>query len=97
MTENNYIILILICLAVLLVAVPVVSAKEVTAKVDDKGLMVYRYGILGTLHTEYGTIIVQDEDYNNIQINDTINYNTDKDTFLDIYWKVKRLINELVM
>lgn len=92
MTEKSYIILILICLVVLVVAVPVVSAKEVTAKVDDKGLMVSsRYGILGTLHTEYGTIIVQDEDYNNIQINDTISYNTDKDTFWDIYWKVKKV------
>lgn len=89
MTEKTILILI-ICLIGLVVIMPA-SAKEVTAKVDDKGLVWYNgYGLIGTLHTQYGTITVTDEDYNNIMINDTITYNTDKNTFWDVYWKVKK-------
>lgn len=79
----------MICLIGLLLISPV-SAKMVTAKVDDKGLMwVNGKGVVGTLHTEYGSIIVNDEDYNNVMVNDTITYDTDKNTFWSTYWSIK--------
>lgn len=65
-----------------------VYSKEVTAVVDDKGLIgTSDLGIVGTLHTNYGTIVVTDDDYNKINVNDTIRYNTDK-TFWT-YWEVE--------
>lgn len=79
-------ILILFCIGLLIIT-PVFS-KEVTAVVDDKGLMWSDdRGIVGTLHTGYGTITVTDDDYNRIMVNDTIKYNTDK-TFWT-YWEVE--------
>lgn len=87
MLNKNIIIILL--LGVLLLITPVYS-KEVTSVVDDKGLLyVYSSGILGTLHTPYGWIIVNDEDYNNIEVNDTIKYDTHKDTFWDYCWDVE--------
>ena len=70
MTEK---LLIVICIIRLLLISPV-SAKEVTAKVDDKGLMWIQNwgGVVGTLHTSYGEITVSKEDYNNIMVNDSI-------------------------
>lgn len=81
MTEK---LLIVICIIGLLLIFPV-SAKEVTAKVDDKGLIWIQNwgGIIGTLHTCYGEITVSEEDYNNIMVNDTIRYDTD---MIDYYW-----------
>lgn len=79
-------ILILFCIG-LLIMTPVYS-KEVTAVVDDKGLIgTSDLGIVGTLHTAYGTIVVTDEDYNKINVNDTIKYNTDKTFWM--YWEVE--------
>lgn len=81
--------IIMICLIGLLLISPV-SAKMVTAKVDDKGLIwVPGEGIVGTLHTEYGTIIVTEEDYNKVMINDTITYDTDKHSFWSSFWSIK--------
>lgn len=81
-------ILILFCIGLLIIT-PVFS-KEVTAVVDDKGLIwVNGEGLVGTLHTDYGTIIVTDDDYNKIMVNDTIKYNTDKNTFWRTYWEVE--------
>lgn len=82
--------LLIITLIGLLLMIAPVSAEMVTAKVDDKGLMYYHSeGIVGTLHTPYGWIIVTDEDYNNIMVNDTIRYDTKKDTFWHLYWTVE--------
>ena len=73
----------IICLIGLLLIIPV-SAKEVTVKVDDKGLMWdSKIGIVGTLHTCYGEITVRNEDYNQIDVNDTIKYDTD---MIDYFW-----------
>jgi len=91
MTEKR-LILIILCIASLLLVSPV-SAKMVTAKVDDKGLMwVNSVGIVGTLHTCYGEITVSNEDYNNIMVNDTIRYNTDMvDYFWTALWEVEKV------
>lgn len=81
--------IIMICLIGLLLISPV-SAKMVTAKVDDKGLIwVGGEGIVGTLHTEYGTITVTEEDYNKVMINDTITYDTDMHSFWNQFWSIK--------
>lgn len=86
--------LFIICLIGLLLVTPV-SAKMVTAKVDDKGLLFVndnRGGIVGTLHTCYGEITVTDEDYNQIMVNDTIRYDTDMvDYFWDVFWDVEKV------
>ena len=90
MTEK---LLIVICIIGLLLISPV-SAKEVTAKVDDKGLMWVQNwgGVIGTLHTSYGEITVSKEDYNNIMVNDTIRYDTDMiDYFWTPFWEVKKV------
>lgn len=72
-----------------------VSAREVTAKVDDKGLIWVQNGgggIVGTLHTCYGEITVSAEDYNNIMVNDTIRYDTDMiDCFWTNFWDVEKV------
>ena len=87
MTKQLFVIFLLI---VLLLLISPVNAKIVTAKIDDKGLLfTHSYGVLGTLHTEYGTIIVEDYVYNNVEINDTIKYDTKKDTFWSYYWDVE--------
>lgn len=91
MTEK---LLIVICIIGLLLISPV-SAKEVTAKVDDKGLMWVQNwgGVIGTLHTCYGEITVSKEDYNNIVVNDTIRYDTDMiDYFWTPFWEVEKVI-----
>ncbi|MBO5180140.1 MAG: hypothetical protein J6B87_07350 [Clostridia bacterium] len=90
MTEK---LLIVICIIGLLLISPL-SAKEVTAKVTDKGLMwVNSRGIVGTLHTSYGEITVSAEDYNNIMVNDTIRYDTDMiDYFWTPFWEVEKVI-----
>lgn len=81
-------LLIIIFIGLLLISP--VSAKEVVTKVDDKGLLISHTGVaLGTLHTPYGWIIVNDPEYNMIMVNDTIKYNTNKDTFWSIYWNVE--------
>lgn len=92
MVEKRF-ILIILCVTFLLLVSPV-SAEMVTAKVDDKGLLSdTRGGIRGTLHTEYGEIIVNDEDYNNIMVNDTIRYDTDMiDYFWTPYWDVEKVV-----
>ncbi len=86
--------LFIICLIGLLLITPI-SAKIVTTKVDDKGLLFVsdnRGGIVGTLHTEYGEITVSDEDYNNIMVNDTIRYDTDMvDSFWTVFWDVEKV------
>ena len=86
--------ILIICVIGLLIIAPV-SAKEVTAKVDDKGLLFvydHRGGIVGTLHTCYGEITVNEEDYNNIMVNDTIKYDTDMvDFFWTIHWDVEKV------
>ena len=91
MTEK---LLIVICIIGLLLISPI-SAKEVTAKVDDKGLMwvdANRGGIVGTLHTSYGEITVSNEDYNNIMVNDTIRYDTDMiNYFWTPFWDVEKV------
>jgi hypothetical protein len=88
-------LLILICIMGLLLISPI-SAKEVVAKVDDKGLMWVhdnRGGIVGTLHTCYGEITVSNEDYNNIMVNDTIRYDTDMVYyFWTPFWEVEKMI-----
>lgn len=91
MTKKRLIIL-LICLIGLLLISPI-CAKEVTAKVDDKGLMyMQNWGIIGTLHTSYGEIAVGTEDYNNIMVNDTIRYDTDMTDFSwTPFWKVEKV------
>ena len=87
--------LFIICLIGLLLVTPV-SAKMVTTKVNDKGLLFVndnRGGIIGTLHTEYGEITVNKEDYNQIMINDTIRYDTDMvDYFWTPFWDVEKVI-----
>lgn len=91
MTEK---LLIVICIIGLLLISPV-SAKEVTAKVDDKGLMWIQNwgGVIGTLHTSYGEITVSKEDYNNIMVNDTIRYDTDMIfSFWTYFWEVEKVI-----
>lgn len=82
--------LIILAIGILLLISPI-SAKMVTAKVDDKGLMyTQRDGMIGTLHTQYGSITVSNEDYNKISINDTIRYNTDMvDYFWNTFWDVE--------
>lgn len=91
MTKKRLIVIIILIGIILLIAP--VSAKIVTAKVDDKGLSVYGQTVpfyTGTLHTEYGTIAVSDEDYNKIEINDTIRYDTKMiDNFWSHYWTVE--------
>ena len=60
---NTKRIILIICVIGLLIMTPI-SAKEVTAKVDDKGLLFVndnRGGIVGTLHTCYGEINVDRE------------------------------------
>lgn len=83
--------LILILLIGALLLISPVSAKIVTAKVDDKGLMyTQRDGVVGTLHTCYGEIIVSRDDYNRVDINDTIRYNNDLvDYFWCTYWDIE--------
>lgn len=91
MTEK---LLIVICIIGLLLISPV-SAKEVTAKVDDKGLMWAQNwgGVIGTLHTCYGEITVSNEDYNNIMVNDTIRYDTDMvDYSWTPFWEVEKVV-----
>ena len=60
-------LILIICIIGLLLISPL-SAKEVTAKVDDKRLLIddNRDMFVGTLHTCYGEITVSNEDYNNI-------------------------------
>lgn len=89
MTEKKIILGSL--LIILLILISPVSAKVVTAKVDDKGLIGYgrSLSLVGTLHTEYGTIAVSDEDYNRVEINDTIRYDTHKDTFWSSFWNIE--------
>ena len=93
MTEK--LLILIICIIGLLLISPI-SAKEVTAKVDDKGLMWVndnRGGIVGTLHTCYGEITVSNEDYNNIMVNDTIRYDTDMvDYFWTPFWEVEKVV-----
>ena len=82
--------LLLIILIGLLLTAPV-SAKMVTAKVDDKGVTGYghaSFAVVGTLHTKYGEITVSNEDYNRVEINDTIRYDTDI-PFWFSYWDVE--------
>lgn len=85
-------LILIICIIGLLLISPI-SANEVTAKVDDKGLMwVASIGIVGTLHTCYGEITVSNEDYNNIMVNDTIRYDTDMvDYFWTPFWEVEKV------
>lgn len=87
-------IILIFCIAGLLIIAPA-SAKEVTAKVDDKGLIWIQSshgGLIGTLHTCYGEITVSEEDYNNIMVNDTIKYDTDMvDFFWTIHWDVEKV------
>lgn len=91
---SKRLIILLICLIGLLLISPI-SAREVTAKVDDKGLMWVQNGgggIVGTLHTCYGEITVSPEDYNNIMVNDTIRYDTDMiDYFWTNFWDVEKV------
>ena len=83
-------IILLICIIGLILITPI-CAKEVTAVVDDKGLIhMQNYGLVGTLHTCYGEITVGDKDYNEININDTIRYNTDL-PFWSYYWDVEKV------
>lgn len=84
------ILLIVVIISALLLCSPV-SAKMVTAKVDDKGLIAYGAGgaIVGTLHTQYGEITVSDKDYNAVEINDTIRYDTDIDSFWQFRWPIE--------
>jgi len=87
-------IILIICIIGLLIITPI-SAREVTAKVDDKGLLFIndnRGGVVGTLHTCYGEITVSKEDYNNIMVNDTIKYDTDLvDYFWTPFWDVEKV------
>lgn len=87
-------VILIICIISLLIIVPV-SAKEVIAKVDDKGLLFIndnRGGVVGTLHTCYGEITVDREDYNQIMVNDTIKYDTDLvDYFWTPFWDVEKV------
>lgn len=91
---NGKLLVLIFCIIGLLLISPI-SAKEVIAKVDDKGLMWVeggRGGIIGTLHTCYGEITVNYEDYNSIMVNDTIRYNTDMiDYFWTSYWDVEKV------
>lgn len=86
--------ILIICIIGLLVITPI-SAKEVVAKVDDKGLLFIndnRGGVVGTLHTCYGEITVNREDYNRIMVNDTIKYDTDLvDYFWTPFWDVEKV------
>jgi len=91
---SEKLLILIICIIGLLLISPI-SAKEVTAKVDDKGLLFItgnRGGIIGTLHTCYGEITVYEEDYNNIMVNDTIRYDTDMvDYFWTPFWEVEKV------
>ena len=83
-------LILLICIIGFLLVSPI-SAKEVIAVVDDKGLEhSYDYGLIGTLHTCYGEITVGNKEYNEININDTIRYNTDM-PFWTCYWDVEKV------
>ena len=91
MTKKLWILIF--CIIGLLLISPI-SAKEVIAKVDDKGLLVNhdRCMFMGTLHTCYGEITVSPEDYNSIMVNDTIRYNTDMISyFWTPYWDVEKV------
>lgn len=93
MIENKQLIILLICLIGLLLIVPI-HAKEVVAKVEDKGLLIddNRDVFIGTLHTCYGEITVNNEDYNSIMVNDTIRYDTDMISyFWSPYWDVEKV------
>ena len=86
-------LILIICIIGLLLISPI-SAKEVIAKVDDKGLLIddHRGLFMGTLHTCYGEITVNNEDYNSIMVNDTIRYNTDMISyFWNPYWDVEKV------
>ena len=87
---KSKLLFIIIVIGLLLLVAPV-SAKTVTAKVDDKGILIdNRYGHMGTVHTCYGWITVSDEDYNQIMVNDTIRYDSDMiDWFWQQYWDVE--------
>ena len=91
MTKKLWILII--CIIGLLLISPI-SAKEVIAKVDDKGLLIddHRDLFMGTLHTCYGEITINNEDYNSIMVNDTISYNTDMISyFWTPYWDVEKV------
>jgi hypothetical protein len=93
MIINKRLILIILLIGTLLLITPI-NAKVVTAKVDDKGLIAYGHAscsIVGTLHTEYGWIAVSDYDYNCVEINDTIKYDTDIDSFWRPTWDIEVL------
>lgn len=86
-------LLIVICIIGLLLFSPI-SAKEVVAKVDDKKLLIddNRDMFIGVLHTCYGEITVNNEDYNSIMVNDTIRYNTDMiNYFWTPFWDVEKV------
>ena len=70
--------LILIALIGLLLIAPV-SAKEITSKVDDKEI-VDGYCTSYTIHTvDFGDIEVDESQYQQVFINDTITFNTKSD------------------
>ena len=87
-------IILIFCIIGLLTITPI-FAQEVVAKVDDKGLLFVndnRGGVVGTLHTCYGEITVDKEDYNHIMVNDTIKYDTDLvDYFWTPFWDVEKV------
>lgn len=83
MKNKQFLVLMLIVIGLLLLNP--VNAKIVETKVDDKGVIAYGTSVgmlVGAVHTEYGWITVSDDDYNNVEINDTIRY----DTYLDSFW-----------
>ena len=86
--NKQLIALLLICSLLLLSPV---SAEVVTAKVDDKGVVTWgNVGVIGgTLHTKYGEIVVRDEDYNRVDIGDTIRYDTKLDSFWMHQWDIE--------
>ena len=86
--SKQLIALLLICSLLLLSPV---SAEVVTAKVDDKGVVTWgNTGVIsGTLHTKYGEIVVTDEDYNKVDIGDTIRYDTKLDSFWMHQWDIE--------
>lgn len=93
MNEKRF--MLIFFLIVLLLMVSPISAEIVTAKVNDKGLLYdsTRGKFIGTLHTEYGEITVNREDYNNIMVNDTIRYDTDMvDYFWTPFWEVEKVL-----
>ena len=84
--------LLLILLMGLLLLIAPVSAKEITSKVDDKEI-VSTYGVSYTIHTiDFGDIEVDESQYQQVFINDTITFNTQSDfglyTVLKINGKV---------